>query len=269
MQNRFYTKLIDGCYLQKIDSVLFYKLRLNQIIRKGKKIIKKLSINSEHRVLNGVFKGLRYPSLNITESTLVPKIVGSYEYQLQPWLSRIINTSYSDIIDIGSAEGYYAVGLAKRMPNTIVHCYDINEKDIEFSKQMAKVNNAGNLTWNTFCDENTLLNFAYKGKTLIMCDCEGYELELFTKTVADKCKHVDFLIELHDVVNPVISSRILSIFQYTHTFNVVNNKDVDYSMLNGLQKLSPKEREFALFEHRGGLYKNIFMEWAFLTPKES
>jgi len=268
MQNRFYTKLINGYYLQKIYHFLFFKLRQNQIIKKGKKIIKKLSINSEYKVLNGVFKDLQYPSLNITESTLVPKIVGSYEYQLQHWLSQIINTNYSDIVNIGSAEGYYAVGLAKKMPNTVIHCYDINEKDIEFSKQMAKANNASNLTWNTFCNENTLLNFAYRGKTLIICDCEGYELELFTKTVIDKCKHVDFLIELHDVVNPIISSQILSNFQSTHTFNVVNNKDVDYSMLNGLQKLSPKEREFALFEHRGGLYKNIFMEWVFLTPKE-
>jgi hypothetical protein len=259
---------MNGSYLQDIDHFLFFRLRQNRVIKKGNNIINKLSINSEYEVLNGVFKGLQYPSLDITESALVPKIVGSYEYQLQPWLSRIINTSYSDIINVGSAEGYYAVGLAKKMPNTVVHCYDINEKDIEFSKQMAKLNNVSNLTWNTFCNENTLLNFAYRGKTLVICDCEGYELELFTKAVADKCKHVDFLIELHDIVNPVISSRILSIFQPTHTFDVVNNSNVDYSTLTGLQKLSPKERAFALFEHRGGLYKNVLMEWVFLTPKE-
>jgi len=101
-----------------------------------------------------------------------------------------------------------------------------------------------------------------------MCDCEGYELELFTTTVIEKCKKVDFLIELHDVVNPVISSQILSSFQSTHTFKIVNNKDVDYSMLTGLEKLSPGEREFALYEHRGGLFKNIFMEWVFLISKE-
>jgi hypothetical protein len=269
MQKRFYAKLINGSYLRDIENILFFRFRHRHVIKKGKKITNKLSVNSEYRVLNGVFKGLQYPSLDITESTLVPKIVGSYEYQLQPWLSRIINAYYSDIIDVGSAEGYYAVGLAKRMPNTVVHCYDINEKDIEFSKEMARANNISNLTWNTFCDENTLLNFAYRGKTLIMCDCEGYELKLFTKAVADKCKNVDFLIELHDVVNPVISSHILSVFRSTHNPEIVNNKDVDYSKLTGLEKLSLREKEFALFEHRGGLYKNIFMEWVFLTPKES
>jgi hypothetical protein len=267
MQNKFYINLINGRYLQKIAHFLFFKLRQHQIIKKGKKIINKLSINHEYKVLNGVLKGLQYPSLDITEAALAPKIVGSYEYQLQPWLSQIIKSDYSDIINVGSAEGYYAVGLAKKMPNTLIHCYDINKKDIEFSKQMAKTNNVSNLTWNTFCSEATLLNFAYRGKTLIICDCEGYELKLFTKAVIDKCKQFDFLIELHDVINPIISSQILSSFQFTHTLNIVNNKNVDYSMLDGLQTLSPKDREFALLEHRGGLYKNIFMEWVYLISK--
>lgn len=269
MYNKYYEKLINGHYIQIIDNFLFFKIRHAWIIRKGKKIIKKLSDNSEYKVLNGVFKGLQYHSLDITESALVPKIIGSYEYQLQPWFSQIVNTNYSDIIDVGSAEGYYAIGLAKKMPKTIVHCYDINEKDIEFSKHMAKINNVTNLTWNTYCNDKTLIDFNYKGRTLIICDCEGYELELFTQNVIDSCKHTDFLIELHDIRNPVISSQILSRFQFTHSFKIVNNKDVDYSLLEGLQKLSPKEKRFAICEHRGGVFRNIYMEWVFLTAKDN
>ncbi|MES2430912.1 MAG: class I SAM-dependent methyltransferase [Bacteroidota bacterium] len=269
MQSKLYGKLISGHYLRKVDHLLFFKLRQKNIINKGKRIIKKLSANGEHKVLNGALEGLKYPSLDITEATLVPKIVGSYEYQLQPWLKQIIAKNYSDILDVGSAEGYYAVGLAKQMPATTVHCYDINKSDIEFSKQMASVNGVTNLTWNTFCDADTLINFPYRGKTLVICDCEGYELELFTKTVIDKCKRVDFLIELHDVVNPVISGQLLSLFQRTHNFSIVNNQDVDYGVLKGLENLSEEEKAFALFEHRGGLYKNVFMEWAYFTSKES
>ncbi len=268
MNYRVYEKIVNGHYIQIIDHNLFYKIRRFLSVRKGKKIIKKLTDSPEPKVLNGVFQGLQYYSLDITESALVPKIIGSYEYQLQPWFRTIVKTKYTDIIDVGSAEGYYAVGLAMKMPRTTVHCYDINEKDLEFSKLMAKKNNVSNLTWNNFCDGKTLINFPYRGKTLVICDCEGYELELFTKSVIDKCKHVDFLIEMHDVRNPVISSELLSRFQYTHNFSIVNNRDVDYSSLNGLQKLSGKEREFALCEHRGGIYRNIFMEWVYLTSKE-
>lgn len=265
MKNKFYYKIIDARYLQKIDHFMFSKLRHAYIIYKGKKIIKKIS--HDYTVLNGAFKGLIYPSLDITESTLVPKIVGSYEYQLQPWFRQIIKSDYSDIIDIGSAEGYYAVGLAQKMPNTTVHCYDINVKDIEFSKQMAKVNNATNMTWNAFCDEKTLINFPHRGKTLIISDCEGYELQLFTKEVIKKCKNADFLIELHNNMNPIISTELLSRFQFTHDFVYVNNIDVNYDDLKGLEKLKVSEREFATFEHRGGIYRNIYMEWVFLTSK--
>jgi len=269
MRKHLYRKLIDGILLQRIDHMLFYDRRLQRVIKKGKQIVRTLSSNDDYKVLNGVFSGLKYPSLTISEAALVPKIIGSYEYQLQPWFRKIIETNYTDIIDVGSAEGYYAVGLATKMPNTTVHCYDINEKDINFSKQMAEINNVRNMTWNTYCDDKTLMNFQRKGKTLIICDCEGFELQLFTDQVIQHCKDVDMLIELHDVVNPIISSTLLSRFQSTHTFSVVNNSNVHYDGITGVETLSAKEKEFAMCEHRGGLFKNTYMEWVFLTPKNA
>ena len=268
MSNKYYTKLINGHYLQRIDHLLFYHSRLEHIIKKSKEYVKKISLSDGYKVMNGVFKGLQYPSLEITESALIPKIIGSYEYQLQPWMEQIIRTNYTDIIDVGSAEGYYAIGLAKKMPESMVHCFDINIRDLEFSKKMAEVNGVRNVTWNAFCDQKTLLTFLFRGKSLILCDCEGYELELFSKSVIEKCKGMDFLIEFHNVVNPVISSELLTRFQHTHTFKIVNNLNVRYPIFEGVERLSPSEREFALCEHRGGLYKNIYMEWAFLTSKE-
>jgi hypothetical protein len=238
----------------------------DEIIAKGKNIIKLIS--PELVVLNGPFKGLVYPSINITESTLVPKIVGSYEAQLHPVIEKISKTTYSDILDIGSAEGYYAIGLAKKMTNATVHCFDINENDIRFCKEMADKNNVSNLTYNNWCDPHTLMNFDFKGRSLIFCDCEGYEIELFTPEVINSLQNVDVLIELHDIANPIISAEILSRFQHSHSFEIVNNKNVDFSHLTGLDRLTKEDREFATFEHRGGFYQNIFMEWAFLTAKE-
>jgi hypothetical protein len=236
-----------------------------EIIERGKAIIQKVSPNFQ--VLNGPFKALKYPSIDITEATLVPKIIGSYEAQLHPVIHQIINTPYTDVLDIGCAEGYYAVGFASCMPDTIIHCFDINEKDLNFCRTMAKVNNLDNLTYNTECNPATLTSFNFKGHSLIFCDCEGYELELFSTEVIDKLRNVDVLVELHDVVNPVISSQILTRFQHTHNLHVVNNLNVDRSQLQRLELLSKEDKEFAVYEHRGGLYQNIFMEWAFLTSK--
>lgn len=241
------------------------QVKLN-IINKTKSILTKIS--PDLKVLNGPFKGLVYPSHDISESTLLPKIVGSYEAHLHTIINNIITVPYSDIINIGCAEGYYAVGLASKMPDTIIHCFDINERDISFCKEMAKFNKVKNLTYNSICSHATLRNFSIKGRGLILCDCEGCELELFSPDVITYLKNMDILVELHDVINPIISAEMVTRFQYTHHIQIINNINVDISRFAGLEKLSEEERVFSFLEHRGGFHKNIFMEWAFFTNKE-
>ena len=251
-----------GYTIKKIDENVDLQL---PIINKGKGIIHKIS--PDFSVLNGPFKGMKYPSIDITELTLAPKISGSYEGHLSPVINQITNTAYNNIIDVGCAEGYYAVGFAMRIPQSTVHCYDVNEYDLEFCKKMADLNGVSNLTYNKFCSPETLINFKYGARSLIFCDCEGYELELFTPAVVSALKKTDVLVELHDVINPVISETLLERFRNTHNAKIINNSNVDYSKLEGLDNITPGERTFAVYEHRGGLYQNIFMEWAFFTPK--
>lgn len=235
------------------------------VVARGKSVIQKIS--PEFKVLNGPFKGMRYPSIDITELTLVPKISGSYEQQLIPVLERVINGSYNTVIDVGSAEGYYAVGMAMRMPASTIHAFDINKKDIAFSREMAILNGVSNITFNEFCSPDTLQNFDFGERSFILCDCEGYELTLFTPDAIRALNQTELLIELHDNVNPQISETLISRFEKSHRITLLNNASIDISRLNGLEKLSPADRGFATFEHRGGLYQNIFMQWMFLEPK--
>ena len=253
-----------GYRLQKISRDRDEQLA---VVNKGKFIINKIS--PDFSILNGPFKGMKYPSIDITELTLAPKIAGSYESQLTPLINEIIKTHYNNIIDVGCAEGYYAVGFAKHLPGCTVHCFDINEDDLRFCKKMADLNNVTNLTYNSFCSPETLINFNYGDRSLIFCDCEGYELELFTDKVIQSLKKTDLLIEMHDVINPLISETLLKRFSSTHDVKVINNSNVDNSMLKGLDNITPGERAFAVYEHRGGMYQNIFMEWAFFTPKKT
>ncbi len=251
-----------GYTLNKIESS---KSRQLPVINKGKAIIQKIS--PDFNILNGPFKGIKYPSIDITELTLAPKITGSYEMQLAPLINQLAVKRYNNILDIGCAEGYYAVGFARMFPGSTIHCYDINEADLKFCQKMAALNNLSNLTFNNFCSPEILMNFNYGQQSLIFCDCEGYELELFTDKVVKSLQKSDVLIELHDVINPAISGTIISRFSKTHDVKLFNNSNVDYSQLKGLDNISSEERAFAVYEHRGGLYQNIFMEWAFFTPK--
>jgi hypothetical protein len=236
-----------------------------EINAKTDTILKKVSPNNI--ILNGPFEGIHYIVEGIGESTILPKIVGSYESQLHNIVEAIITKNYGDIIDIGCAEGYYAIGFAKRMNNTTIHCFDINKKDIEICKQIAQLNNLQNLTYNYWCSKETLVNFQFKNKGLIFCDTEGFELELFTEDVVSNLQQHDFLIEIHDSINPSISNTLYNIFKKTHTIQVVNNRDVAYNDYKGLDMLTNEEKAFAFFEHRGGYNMNIKMEWYYITAK--
>ena len=235
------------------------------IDRRVETIVQKIS--PEIRVLSGPFKGMQYPDLNITEASFLPKIVGSYECQLHDVIKDILSTNYADIIDVGSAEGYYAVGLAKSMPHTKVHAFDINTRDMEFCRRMAALNKVSNITYNQFCSPQTLIEFESKGRLLVFCDAEGYELELFTPEVIAQRKNTDYLIELHDLINPAITPTLISRFEKTHEIHYFNNRRCSLERFTADLSLSDDDKSFAVMEHRGGYYQNSFMEWIYVKSK--
>jgi hypothetical protein len=238
--------------------ILEIQQRTNEIITK---------ISPDNIILNGPFKGTKYITKGIAESTILPKIVGSYEAQLHDTVNEVAKKNYSDIVDIGCAEGYYAIGFAKKMRNTMVHCFDINKSDILICQEIAKLNNLTNLTFNFFCTNEMLKEFQFKNKVLVFCDTEGFELELFTEDVIHSLKKHDLLIEIHDINNPEISNTLYNRFIDTHNIKILDNRGIKYIGYEGLDSLTDREKEFAFFEHRGGYNMNIKMEWYYLTSK--
>jgi len=264
--------MVKKIIINLLKKIGYQIVKLNTISQKELEAYNKRSIDiikiisSDLRVLQGPFVNMNYPNLDITEATVIPKFIGSYESQLHPIIERIIHANYSDLIDVGCAEGYYAVGFASRMPNAIIHAFDINEKDLKFCALMASKNNVQNITYNHFCSPEILMNFKDKNKLLVFCDAEGYELELFTQNVIDTLQNADYLIELHDVINPEISIKLYNRFKNTHKFKFVNNRGIDntqfYSKLSTLNEI---DKQFSVQEHRGGYNKNYFMEWVYIT----
>ncbi|WP_299504968.1 hypothetical protein [Cypionkella sp.] len=66
------------------------------------------------KVLSGPFRGMDYP-VRASEGSRAARLMGSYESSLAPVIEEIVTKAYPVIIDVGSAEGYYAVGLARRV----------------------------------------------------------------------------------------------------------------------------------------------------------
>src|ERR1700751_5228426 len=68
------------------------------------------------QILEGPFEGMKYP-YDVVLSSCVPKLVGCYEEELHSVIEQIIRGRYSIVVNVGCAEGYYAVGLALKMPD--------------------------------------------------------------------------------------------------------------------------------------------------------
>lgn len=225
-------------------------------------------ISPKLEVKHGPFQGMKYPESSSFGSTLLPKLLGSYEKELHPLIEEICQTEYSQIIDIGCAEGYYAVGLALRIPTAKIFAYDIEPYAQELCKNMALKNGVGNrVEIGDFFTEETIRNFSFNGKSLVFCDCEGYEKELFNQDSIPFLTSCDLLIELHDCYDITISSYIAALFKETHEQIYVESIDdikkartYNYSEI---AELDLERKKNILAENRLSI-----MEWVFLKAKQ-
>lgn len=220
-------------------------------------------------VRNGPFKGMKYPDFSAIESRLLPKLLGSYENEIQTWIEDICRIGFSEIINIGCGEGYYAVGLALRNPHAKIFAYDTDKQARDLCKRMAVLNNVEDrVIVSDHCSINTIKSFRFKGRTFILSDCKGYEKDLFKPEVLVNLKDCDLLIELHDYMDITISSYIQDLFRDTHQQLFIQSiddiqkaKTYDYKELTGLDI---KTRHLILAEKRPAI-----MEWVYLKARAS
>jgi len=177
------------------------------------------------RVIDGPFKGLRYIDRSNC-SALAPKVLGTYERELHPVVAAILAGGYEDVIDIGAAEGYYAVGLAVRMPQTRIHAFDIDPSARENLNALATLNNVqSTVSMHGECSFETLQSFAGR-KCMVICDIEGAEQQLLDPVAAPALQHFDLMVEIHDgVQSNVIHDTLLRRFAATHDMSFIDYQE--------------------------------------------
>lgn len=226
---------------------------------------------SDLEVKNGAFKGMKYPDLISCGSSIYPKLLGFYEPELNDIFDIINSKTYSEIIDIGCAEGYYAIGLALKHPAARIFAYDTNSLATKQCEKMAKLNNVNErISIGGFFSPEELGNFKFSNKGLIICDCEGYENQLFNSDNIDNLKNIDLLIEIHDFVDYNISYNVLELFNYSHDYQVVRSMDDTLKLNKQLSKMGFKEIEkLSYYDQFQAVAecRRFTMEWIFFTPK--
>ena len=105
----------------------------------------KLYGSDQIKILSGPFKGLKYFN-EVAWGSITPRWIGSYEDELHELFYNIIlKKNYDVILDIGAAEGYYAVGLAWLLYRSKVHSFDVDPFARKLQIKLAKLNRVSNL----------------------------------------------------------------------------------------------------------------------------
>lgn len=177
-------------------------------------------------VLNGPFKGLDFIEQS-AEGCHVAKLLGCYEQPLLPYIQKAIDKNYSTILNIGCAEGYYAVGMAKNMLNTQIYAYDIDENARNTTKTLAIKNGVQERVYigGLFKTEdfNSFYDAHNDADILLLCDIEGAEDELLNIDVASSLANIDIILESHETHIEGITNKLVERFKATHEIKIIHD----------------------------------------------
>jgi hypothetical protein len=144
----------------------------------------------------GPFIGMRYTRSALLSRHATPALLGVYERQLYPFMEGAAQRC-DLVVDLGSAEGYFAVGLARQGKRVVAFDADPHERRI--CKEMASANQVSKgVTVRPWCDPGTLIDLVKgQGRAFIISDIDGGEVDLFTPEVVAATRHCDLIIEMH------------------------------------------------------------------------
>lgn len=172
-------------------------------------------------VQSGPFAGMFYVDSSVGSYYLY-KLIGSYEAVLHPYINALRNKSFDTIIDIGSAEGYYLAGFARMFPEAAVVGFELDEEGRALSKDLFEKNAITNSL--SLLEEATsdTVGPLVTQKTLLICDCEGAEIDILDPVRRPEFRLIDTaIIELHDFVRPGTKEALYARFKDTHAITIV------------------------------------------------
>src|SRR5205085_11411510 len=88
----------------------------------------KIAKLTNNTVTSGLFAGLILASDESWGNNIGSKLLGLYESELHKTLGDVVRSSPDIVVNVGCAEGFYAIGLARLIPSAKVFAYDIDSE---------------------------------------------------------------------------------------------------------------------------------------------
>lgn len=217
-------------------------------------------------VLRGPFAGMLYPRSLVARGLFPgPYVAGSFECELDPVIEEIIAAEPEVLVNVGSAQGYYAVGLGRAVWEMAVIAYESDPAMRAAARRIALLNEVEpRIDARGLCTVGELagLEPRLEGRSIcVLMDCEGAEAELVDIDAVPWLARASLLIELHGGTRALLERRLAG----SHELRIVRGEPrwasrfPELWWVNGLRQI---DRELVIAEYRQGI-----QEWLWAVPK--
>jgi hypothetical protein len=212
----------------------------------------------------GPFAGMRLPTdTSWGDGDTLAKLIGCYEAALHPAIAEIVAAAPDLAINVGCAEGYYAVGLARLLPDARTHAFDISDKAQAVCREAGRANGVdARLSVAGACSAAVLRLLLGRARNpVVVCDAEGAEAELIDPARVPELARTTLLIECHDFAVPGVTDALVARLSGTHAVYLVRETAPDPQAFADLGAMSSFDRAIAACE-----YRPCLMHWLYCKP---
>ena len=212
-------------------------------------------------VQTGPFAGMKLPREQAWKNgALCPMLLGCHEEELhgaiEKEIARLSRRKNPKIINVGCAEGYYAVGLARRLPFATVWAIDTCDDCLRIAREAAALNRV-DLTIGADLDET------FAAPDLVVMDCEGAESVYLDHARFPGLLRAHIIVEIHNTLAERNMSDVLwRRWGTNHHIVAYREAGRDPNRFKVLQGLTSFWRWMAVCEGRP-----CTMFWLVMTPK--
>jgi predicted O-methyltransferase YrrM len=156
------------------------------------------------------------------------------------------------VINVGCAEGYYAIGFARCLPQATVYAFDIDRHAQAICASAAKDNGiADRINVEGICTADRLAEIIENStSTLIVMDCEGAEIDLLDPLKVPGLARCDIVVEAHDFIVPEATKILEDRFRASHAIDRITQGGRNPNEIEELADYSEADRWLMVDEKR-------------------
>ena len=266
---RFFSALKKDGFSWTIVKIFLRILKQpNEIQRAKNKVLNKIILEHGYQVAYGIFKGMKLSKNSYwSKNDFITHILGVYEKHVLKKIIEFSNKGNNLFIDIGAADGYFAIGMAFSETFKKIYAFEIDEE----GRRSLNRNIENNLCKDKVVVDieanfETLKEIVDKNKSaVILIDIEGSEFDLLDNKLLKLLSNCYIVCELHPTLSANGFEKQKMLINNAKAFfdvSIIQRESYCPNKFSELNEFTDEERLIAFGEGRENN-----MNWLILEPK--